>query len=312
MNSIVLTQNIGKLQTVLRARYTRGEWGFQTARLALEPACLAVLAIRNDRAFNSAGVLDGLEKVQNEDGSWTSFVGDDGNGCWVTAVATLTLMTFRQNNKHLHSAVRWLTQAKGREANWFWRWKFQTVDNSVRFDPRKYGWSWVPGTTSWVIPTAFSLIALQQVRNAGLSLDARLDERVTLGIGMLLDRMCPGGGWNAGNGIAFGMAFAPYIDATSIALLALQGHKNNAVNASLSWLSARLGGCPSPYSLAWGIVALAAYHEEGERRHALFHASNALIAAIEKGGSALDTATLAICALALEAVDGDNVFAVRT
>ena len=108
------------------------------------------------------------------------------------------------------------------------------------------------------------------------------------------------------------MAFTPYIDATSIALLALQGHKNNAVNASLSWLSARLGGCPSPYSLAWGIVALAAYHEESERRHALFHASNALIAAIEKGGSALDTATLAICALALEAVDGDNVFAVRT
>jgi hypothetical protein len=163
-----------------------------------------------------------------------------------------------------------------------------------------------------VIPTAFSLIALQQVRNAGFSLDARLDERVTLGIGMLLDRMCPGGGWNAGNRIAFGMALAPYIDATSIALLALQGHKNNAVNSSLSWLSARLEGCPSPYSLGWGIVALAAYHEESERRHALFHASNALIAAVEKGGSALDTATLAICALALEAVDGDNVFAVRT
>jgi SAM-dependent methyltransferase len=56
------------------------------------------------------------------------------------------------------------------------------------------------------------------------------------------------------NGIAFGMAFAPYIDATSIALLALQGHKNNAVNGSLSWLSARLGDCPSPYSLGFPIT----------------------------------------------------------
>jgi hypothetical protein len=170
----------------------------------------------------------------------------------------------------------------------------------------------VPGTTSWVIPTAFRLVALQQVRNAGLSLDGRLDERVTLGISMLLDRMCPGGGWNAGNGIAFGMVFTPYIDATSIALLALQGYKNSAVNASLSWLSARLGDCPSPYSLAWGIMALAAYHNETKIRQALAHASKALIEAIEKDSSALDTATLAICTLALEAVDGDNVFAART
>jgi hypothetical protein len=230
----------------------------------------------------------------------------------VTALAVLALIAVRQSRAYWAGGVRWLLDAKGREANWFWRWKFQTVDNSVRFDPRKYGWNWMPGTTSWVIPTAFSIIALQQVRNAGLSLDGRLSERVTLGIGMLLDRMCPGGGWNAGNGIAFGMAFAPYIDATSIALLALQGHKNSAVNASLSWLSARLGDCPSPYSLGWGILALAAYHKETEIRQALVNASNALIEAIEKDRTALDTGTLAICTLALEAVDGDNVFAART
>jgi hypothetical protein len=31
--------------------------------------------------------------------------------------------------------TRWLVDAKGREASWFWRWKFQTVDNSVQFNP---------------------------------------------------------------------------------------------------------------------------------------------------------------------------------
>jgi hypothetical protein len=292
-----------------QAVYPRGQ---PTPQLAVESCSLAILALRIHRPPEYIQALHALVAAQNRDGSWPAFIGDDTQGCWVTALAVLALIAVRQTRADLVGGIRWLLDAKGREANWFWRWKFQTVDNSVKFDPRKYGWSWMPGTTSWVIPTAFSLIALQQVRDAGLSLHARLSERVTVGISMLLDRMCLGGGWNAGNGIVFGMAFAPYIDATAIALLALQGHKNNAVNPSLSWLSARLGVCPSPYSLAWGIVALAAYHEEGERRHALFDASNALIAAIEKGGSALDTATLAICALALEAVDGPNVFAVRT
>jgi hypothetical protein len=87
---------------------------------------------------------------------------------------------------------RWLLDAKGREANWFWRWKFRTVDNNVKFDPAKYGWSWVPGTTSWVIPTAFTLVTLQQVRDAGLGEEPGLNERIDLGIRMLLDRMCPG------------------------------------------------------------------------------------------------------------------------
>jgi hypothetical protein len=59
-------------------------------------------------------------------------------------------------------------------------------------------------------------------------------------------------------------------------------------------------------------LALAAYHKETEIRQALVNASNALIEAIERDRSALDTATLAICTLALEAVDGDNVFGART
>jgi hypothetical protein len=39
---------------------------------------------------------------------------------------------------------------------------------------------------------------------------------------MLLDRACPGGGWNAGNGVVYGTALAPHPDDTAIALLALR------------------------------------------------------------------------------------------
>ena len=36
------------------------------------------------------------------------------------------------------------------------------MDTGVRFDPAKFGLSWVAGTTSWVM-TAFALIALKTV-----------------------------------------------------------------------------------------------------------------------------------------------------
>jgi hypothetical protein len=120
----------------------------------------------------------------------------------------------------------------------------------------------------------------------------------------------PGGGWNAGNSIAFGVPYAPYYapyrDATSIALLPLSSQAHEwGVQASLSWLAARLAGCPSPYSLAWGILALTAYRKKNsEANDALPCATDALIAAILKDTSALDTSTLAICLLAIEAVEG--------
>jgi hypothetical protein len=72
--------------------------------------------------------------------------------------------------------------------------------------------------------------------------------------------MCPGGGWNAGNSVAFGVSYTPYIDATAVALLALGRRVHEAaISESLSWFTARLPDCHSPYSLAWGILGLTPY-----------------------------------------------------
>jgi hypothetical protein len=210
-------------------------------------------------------------------------------------------------------AIKWLLSARGREATWFWRWKFKAFDTHVRFDPTKFGWGWVSGTTSWVIPTAFSVIALRQARRYRLHQTAELTERIDMGIGMLLDRMCPGGGWNAGNGVAFGVPYAPYIDATAVALLALGGHvKEPGVQASLHWLVNRLPGCPSPYSLAWGAIALAAHRQTSSEVNAtLGRATRDLTVLIKRGVATDDICTLAACALALEAAEGNTVFEVR-
>ena len=71
-------------------------------------------------------------------------------------------MAARHDSPRVNRGIQWLLEVRGREANWLWRWKLRTVDNNVQFDAGKFGWSWIAGTTSWVVPTAFTLIALQQ------------------------------------------------------------------------------------------------------------------------------------------------------
>jgi hypothetical protein len=111
-----------------------------------------------------------------------------------------------------------------------------------------------------------------------------VDDRIKLGLDVLVHRMCPGGGWNAGNGVGFGVPYKPYIDATAIALLALRGQGIEArVQGSLRWLAAVLPGCPSPYSLAWGILGLAAYrNRNADIENASAAAAGALPVVIDK------------------------------
>ena len=114
--------------------------------------------------------------------------------------------SFRRSRRpcRLEKSLRWLLNNKGREGHWLWKWKFRTVDRQVQFDPDKYGWPWFPGTVSWVIPTAFSLIALKQ--SLACCRTEQVANRIQLGTEMLRDRACPSGGWNAGNGMVFGAA----------------------------------------------------------------------------------------------------------
>jgi hypothetical protein len=91
----------------------------------------------------------------------------------------------------------------------------------------KFGWPWQPATCSWVVPTALSVLALKQTPASGV--DRRAVHRIRRGEEMLLDRACPQGGWNAGNGVVYGSAMAPHLDATALALLALQDEPLSSV-----------------------------------------------------------------------------------
>jgi len=243
-----------------------------------------------------------LLDLQNPNGSWRAFRGDDSEGSGLTALAVIALINNGETTLQTERGVEWLLRSKGRESHWLWRWKFKTTDTHVRFDPSKFGWPWLPGTCSWVIPTALSIFALRQAFVCCKPDQVRF--RIRRGTELLLDRACPGGGWNAGNGVVYGVPLLAHLDATAIALLALGGEKVNHAEASaLDWLEHTAQCCSAPWSLAWSILAHDAHSRpiEGlvDRLITLRHQ-----------GLLADSATLAAVILAIDCLGQGNVFKV--
>jgi hypothetical protein len=111
---------------------------------------------------------------------------------------------------------------------------------------------------------------------------------------MLLDRACVNGGWNSGNSVVYGVPLQPHVEATAIALLALQDEpRNEVVEKSLLWLRQGAGTIESASSLAWTILSLFTYRESIQ----LLQDRLAII--IGDGAGILNNATLAVALLAL-------------
>src|SRR5579862_2696683 len=240
----------------LRGRELRGGgWSFFGSRqVSLEATSLASLCLLAERPSEALRLGKLLSGVQLADGSWPSFVGDRESS-WTTALAVCALNSVNDPSKARERGQSWLLKTKGREGHWFWRWKFKTVDRNVRFDPDKYGWPWISGSASWVIPTAFSVIAIKQFTVCNRS--EHSEKRIRLGVNMLLDRACVGGGWNSGNSIVYGAPLPAHVDATAIALLALQDEERTPViRVSLGRLIQRSANIGAAESLAWCILSL--------------------------------------------------------
>ena len=129
---------------------------------AIEPTCYSALALGSAPVGDIERAQDFLLRTQNPNGSWPVFPGDDQEGGWVTSLAVMALRDLVPAIPARLQGLHWLLNCAGRESNWFWKWKFRTADRHVRFDPDKYGWPWFPDTVSWVVPTAFSILALNQ------------------------------------------------------------------------------------------------------------------------------------------------------
>ena len=288
------SDRISSLAETLRSRQMKsGGWAyFDSVQESLEATCLAELALAPERHANSSEAILFLLKSQLSDGGWPAFLGDS-EGSWTTALALCTLNSTGDFTAARDKAFRWLYAERGREGHWFWRWKFKTADRNVRFDPDKYGWPWVTGSASWVIPTAFSIIAIEQFTVCNRSEES--EKRVHLGVEMLLDRECVDGGWNSGNSLVYGVPLRPHVEATAIALLALQDEQRiEMVQKSLSWLRQNAASMDSVSSLAWCILSLFVYQEPVD------HLKARLATLVGDGHDIRNNATLATAILALK------------
>jgi len=202
---------------------------------------------------------DWLIGAQLPDGSWPAQVGQP-EGCWVTSLACLALQALRAAPEGVSRGVVNLCNTWSREGSLWWRFhrRFLVRKKIARQNDSLRGWSWTAGTSSWVEPTAYALILLRTV--AAECHPSTAVRRRRLGEAMLYDRVCPGGGWNSGNPVVYGVPGEPQVGPTVWALLALQDYRHRTENReSLNWLLRVYENIQGPGSLALAHICLEAY-----------------------------------------------------
>jgi len=170
-----------------------------------------------------------------------------------------------------------------------------------RQDNTLQAWSWIPGTFSWVEPTACCLLALKKwAANGGHADRSRVNEAERL----LANRTCVGGGWNYGNSDVLGKNLHPYLPTTALALLALQDRRDlDLVWRSLDYLEANATSERSAVALALTMIALRIYGRD------VRPAESALLAQLP---TTLALGNRVALALAAYALDRDQSYAAFT
>jgi hypothetical protein len=261
------------------AQNSDGGWAFaKGGDSRVEPTCWALLGLANAGSAETriARGFDFLKSQQLPDGSWPATNGMSAGG-WVTSLGALTLAQFPATEKAVHAALEWLCDDYPRDSS---RWQKFLKSLSAQKQHASHndefrGWGWTPRTSSWVEPTAFALLAFAAVSArpdeaaTGLSgfrplppqLAKAISDRRPLAIGLLYDRMCPGGGWNCGNPRVYGVDGDSLILPTCWALLALGDAPDHASRAlSLAWLEKSFAAIASPGSLAVAQITLESYN----------------------------------------------------
>jgi hypothetical protein len=237
------------LQEVQSARNADGGWGYRRGgQSRLEPTALCLLALSAADADPEGAVLarwprDGALLIDPH----TRSVNASDNGVALLAACDARVGAGAATAGMAASLVAALVQSKGL--------KLPPSPTTNRQDNSLQGWSWVPGTFSWVEPTAWCVLALK--RWARMHSDPSTRARIAEGERLLIDRVCREGGWNYGNSNVLGKELFAYIPTTALGLLALQNRRDQAaVIKSLNYLSAHCLDERSGLSLSLSRIAL--------------------------------------------------------
>ncbi|MFZ0737813.1 MAG: hypothetical protein WA002_14700 [Candidatus Acidiferrales bacterium] len=253
------------LRFVLDSQNGDGGWGYRSAAASrVEATSWAVAALLNlpgDPGLAAARRgADWLRQAQLPDGLWPSHPGM-GGATWATSSACLALIRAGESSDAIARGASALCQFRPREGGGLW-WRIESrllhPTRNVTQDFSLHGWSWIPGTVSWVIPTALALIFLQNIPEGSRPKDAR--KRMEVAEAMLFDRTCPGGGWNIGNPMVYGVGGVPLHEPTAWALLALHHRAERPeVQRSLAWLESAYLESRGALSFSLGHMCLRTY-----------------------------------------------------
>jgi hypothetical protein len=239
-----------RLGALRRAQNPDGGWGYFAGKQSwLEPTFYAALALDGDPASDRAWTL--LKSWQQPDGGWHPSK-DVLVPHWDTALC-VTLATVRRDfTDPFRRGVDWLLNIAGSETDLLHRAAAKVGLFNAERNLSFKGWPWKPGTTSWVEPTAHTLVALKKAASKISSAD--LNDRVRLGEAQLLDIRCRDAGWNYGSREALGVDLPSYPETTALALLGLQGRPG--LGNSLDTARRMAAETKSPMASAWLTIAL--------------------------------------------------------
>jgi hypothetical protein len=275
------------------AQNSDGGWGFHAgAQSRVEPTCWALKALLSREGSNKTD-QDAIDRglrflmgAQLPDGSWAS-TPDEKTGYWVTSLACWVLAG-TQDEKYsqaIAAGLHWVCNDWPRDSSWWRRWlrKLSAANRHSKQNESYRGWGWTPGTSSWVEPTAFALLALESQPAA--SLPGLAERRRKLGEALLYDRMCPGGGWNCGNPAVYGVENEPLVIPTTWALLALRQHFERRENMeSIAWMEKNFSKIEGPGSYALARICFAAHGRKWPENGASvseYHAKNASLGSVQ-------------------------------
>jgi len=244
-----------RLYALRRTQNADGGWGYVEGKKSwLEPTAYTLLALhRHASEPEWRKGWDLLRGWQRPDGAWQPN-GIANEPHWSTALAVTLHCVRSEFDSRFRRGVEWLLANRGEESTTFARFIGAFAPNHLGHDRKFAGWPWLPGTTSWIEPTAHALVALKKAAPQVRSEELR--RRIVLAEGMILRRRCADGGWNYGSRAALGVDLPSYPETTALALLGLQACAEADLTQDLTRARRLLDDTKSRMGRAWLSVSL--------------------------------------------------------
>jgi len=241
---------------LLNTRNDDGGWPSHRGRSWTEPTALALLALQGEAVSSKALAPSAswLSQRQASDGGWPPCA-IVPQSTWVTSLALLTLAQEKEYSSGCAKGLLWLSDHVYPELNGLQALIHDAIGLTPNLAPGSS--PWFPGTAGWVIPSAFSILALSCW--SARWQDSRFDKTIQRAQTYLLSHRCADGGWNHGGSPQRSETAPSYAETTGLALLALKNHRSAAIDSAIHLAQEFLQKPDSTEGLCWLIIGLGAH-----------------------------------------------------